>query len=207
MTHRYYKVLVGGRSCHGGEQEWSLPDGETPGAWISVDGPLSMCSHGLHLTREPARWYKDGAVPYLAEYDGEVLDDDGDKICCRRVRLLSACKWVDLQVFDSGSHAIQHGFAYAYGSATVRASDSATVISTEYHSDSASVALSHKAAHVDRRNNTLALRSSPKPGQSPKLWQTATLGLNRLRLRRSEDRFVQCHECLGRQVRKNEVQL
>jgi hypothetical protein len=46
----------------------------------------------------------------------------------------------------------------AYDSATVKAYGSATVISTIYHSRSATVALANLAAHVDRRDETLELR-------------------------------------------------
>ena len=59
----------------------------------------------------------------------------------------------------------------AYGSATVRASDSAmveaydsaTVISTPWHRNSAQVALSQMAAHVDRRGNRVVCRTAEVP--------------------------------------------
>src|SRR5581483_3588352 len=106
---RLYKVLQGDRSCHGGTLTWPLPtahpDGTwTPGAWVEVEGPLAMCQSGLHLTREPIRWHLDGSQLYEAESEGEVLDDGGEKVCCRRVRLLRAVPWSEHGVYHDGTH-------------------------------------------------------------------------------------------------------
>jgi hypothetical protein len=74
-----------------------------------------------------------------------------------------------VRAYDSATvEAYDSATVEAYGSATVRAYDSATVeaygsatvISTPYHSASAEVALSHLAAHVDRRDGKLVLRSA-----------------------------------------------
>lgn len=93
MTEKkLYKVLVNGRSCHGGDLAWSLPDGDTPGEWHRVEGDLEMCRRGLHLTDAPyANWYKWGAAVYEAEAEG-VVEWDGDKCVCRAARLLRECE-------------------------------------------------------------------------------------------------------------------
>src|SRR3990167_2155757 len=92
MAVLWFKVLVDGKSCHSGSLRWSLPtfDGETwrPGDWHEVIGALDMCSNGLHITSRPAKWYADKCVIFVAEYDGEIVENGTDKIACRRVRLL-----------------------------------------------------------------------------------------------------------------------
>src|SRR5690606_7506155 len=135
MTY-YYKVLLHGRSCHGGDCEYALPvqreDGTwEPGEWMpEIRGPLALCAHGYHLTREPARWWREGAECYVAEWDGEHVGDGGDKIAVRRCRLLrrlTAVELASLRVFVEGSHQVSDGIAWAYGSARVRAHGSAQV--------------------------------------------------------------------------------
>ena len=88
-----FKVLVAGRSCHGGDLAWSLPtpndDGTwTPGDWHTVAGDLRLCKVGLHLTTEPARWLLVGCEAYRAEGERPGRRD-GDKQVFGRVRLLA----------------------------------------------------------------------------------------------------------------------
>lgn len=93
---KLYKVLVDGRSCHGGRMAWSLPtkgtDGSwTPGEWHEVDGPVVLCRSGLHLTDSPQHWWIDGATAYEVEAEGVVGDPNRTpdrKVAARRVRLL-----------------------------------------------------------------------------------------------------------------------
>lgn len=93
---KLYKVLVDGRSCHGGKMLWSLPtkgaDGSwTPGEWHEVDGPAVIGRSGLHLTDSPQHWWLDGATAYEVEAEGVVGDPDAvpdRKVAARRVRLL-----------------------------------------------------------------------------------------------------------------------
>jgi hypothetical protein len=95
-TPTLYKVLVDGRSCHGGRLVWSLPtrndDGTwTPGAWHEVDGDLALCRNGLHLTDHPAMWWLDGAVAFEVEAEGVVGNPNNTndrKVVAKRVRLL-----------------------------------------------------------------------------------------------------------------------
>jgi hypothetical protein len=85
---KLYKILEGNKSCHGGDLEWSLPDGK-PGNWHEITGDLSMCSKGIHLTDKPARWFKWNCSIYEAEYEGEILWDKNESKCCvRKARLL-----------------------------------------------------------------------------------------------------------------------
>jgi hypothetical protein len=90
ITEKYYKVLVNGKSCHGGNLTWSLPTDNGPGDWHSVDGKIVICERGLHVTTNPNHWWKDGCTVYEAEIDGEIGGriDAKAKIVVPRVRLL-----------------------------------------------------------------------------------------------------------------------
>lgn len=91
---KYYKVLVNGKSCHGGEFTWSLPTDDQPGEWNEVagEGKILLCSRGLHVTTNPAHWWKDGCVVYEAEIDGEIggVNKEKCKIVVPKVRLIRA---------------------------------------------------------------------------------------------------------------------
>jgi hypothetical protein len=187
MRSELFKVLRDGRSCHGGSLTWPLPsqneDGSwTPGEWVEVSGPLSMCSNGLHLTTNPREWYVEAAQVYAAEYDGEIVRDDGsDKVCVRRARLLSEVAWSDHGVYHEGHHdlygnaqATLYGNAQArlygnaqatlYGNAQATLYGNAQATSDRWHSPSATVALAQLAAHIDRRGGKLILRSAETEG-------------------------------------------
>uniref|UniRef100_A0A6M3KLK4 Uncharacterized protein n=2 Tax=viral metagenome TaxID=1070528 RepID=A0A6M3KLK4_9ZZZZ len=88
---KLYKILVDGKSCHGGKLQWSLPRKEEgkwiPGNWHKIKGNLSICNKGLHLTKEPYRWYKWGCTCYLAETK-QIYNWRGDKCVCNPARLL-----------------------------------------------------------------------------------------------------------------------
>jgi hypothetical protein len=93
MGMKYYKILRDGRSCNGGDTEWSLPkkqkDGSwKPGKWMPpiVGNPLS-CKNGYHLCRESdvLGWLNDEI--YEAEYYGEIIEED-DKVTVQEARLL-----------------------------------------------------------------------------------------------------------------------
>ena len=99
----YYKILVRGRSAHGGDMQWSLPEGDTPGEWHEVSLPLSPCHHGLHLATEIGVWLKWDADIYVAEADGEVIACDNHKVCVQRARLIRKVEapdyWLSAQDF------------------------------------------------------------------------------------------------------------
>ncbi len=114
-----FKVLVNGKSCHGGTLEWSLPKKNRmgiwrPGSWHEVEGPLSICSHGLHLTTKPEEWYKDGCVVYVAEFRGESKSGDRQKLCVRAARLREPVK-VPTWVFSGSGSGYGDGYGYGYG--------------------------------------------------------------------------------------------
>lgn len=90
---QYYKVLVAGKSCHGGTMDWSLPttkrDGTAKaGKWMSVPNvdDIKVCNYGLHLTSDFARWLKPGCSVYEAEHD-KIFGEQEDKIVTNRARL------------------------------------------------------------------------------------------------------------------------
>ncbi|HUX17797.1 MAG TPA: hypothetical protein VMV63_01240 [Acidithiobacillus sp.] len=93
-----YKILSrDGHSINGGDLQWSLPrkDGRKwiPGDWHEVVGELKPCESGLHLAKDPwNRWYRWGARAFVAEHDGECVDH-GDKIVCRKARLLRELRY------------------------------------------------------------------------------------------------------------------
>ncbi|MBK9272777.1 MAG: hypothetical protein IPM48_14425 [Saprospiraceae bacterium] len=88
---KLYKILVDGRSCHGGDLKWSLPTKKgnkwIPGEWHEVKGDLKICERGLHLTKKPFMWYRLGCTNYEAEVE-DIISWYGDKCVVRRARLL-----------------------------------------------------------------------------------------------------------------------
>ena len=85
---KLYKVLVNGRSCHGGNMEWSLPSVKGPGKWHQFDEQIKICRRGLHLTTAPYQsWMLWGARVYEAEAQG-IIEWQEDKCVCRRARLI-----------------------------------------------------------------------------------------------------------------------
>lgn len=83
----FYKVLVGGKSCHGGNLQWSLPKGKRLGKWHDIAGALAPCRNGLHVTRDPKLWWVNNAEVYAVAIKGERIDSN-DKSCVRHARLL-----------------------------------------------------------------------------------------------------------------------
>ena len=112
-TRTAIKVLRAGQSWHGGTHTWSLPtqreDGTwKPGAWTPRVTPR-LCSTGYHLTRDPVEWWgRDGdVVAYLAEHDGAVDDQGGEKISVERCRLLRPLTTAELEahgIYLTGEH-------------------------------------------------------------------------------------------------------
>ncbi|MFX1501827.1 MAG: pentapeptide repeat-containing protein [Promethearchaeota archaeon] len=85
---KLYKVLKGNRSCHGGNFEWSLPEGDKPGDWTPIIEDVIMCCRGYHLTTHYAHW-SDGGNISIYEAEGDVVAFNGyDKVVCTRARLL-----------------------------------------------------------------------------------------------------------------------
>ncbi len=126
-----FKILVDGRSCHGGTLEWSLPTADGPGAWHEVQGPTQLCRRGLHLATDPRKWLKPGCRIYVVDAEGIGERADADcKIVVQRARLvreLTPEEYEWCRVLTRGVHVVTDGEWIAYGSATVRAYGSATV--------------------------------------------------------------------------------
>ncbi len=130
-----YKILVQGQSCHGGSLDWSLPHDGQPGEWHEVQGELVKCRKGIHLTDDPAQWWKPGCTIYPVEAEGVVgsCEDDADrKVVAHRVRLLRELtqdKLSELHIWSEGEHEV-HGTtaAIACGNASVVAGGNARVV-------------------------------------------------------------------------------
>lgn len=62
------------------------PDGE----WLVHDGRVEMCHSGLHASRHPfdALQYAPGSILCWVECD-DVVSEDGDKLVCRRRRIVA----------------------------------------------------------------------------------------------------------------------
>ncbi len=95
---RLYKVLgEDGRACNGGTGAWPVPVNGTPGEWLSVEGPLRPCEHGLHLCRRQdlVEWL--GPVIWRAEAAPDAAREDCDnKVVVARARLVArVTTWTD----------------------------------------------------------------------------------------------------------------
>ena len=77
-----FKVLVDGKSCHGGEYKYP-----PLGRWTPAVDP-SICSTGYHLTSDPLAWWKPKAALYIAEGKGKIDGDGQNKLAFEQVRLL-----------------------------------------------------------------------------------------------------------------------
>lgn len=128
---KVYKVLLGDKSCHGGEQVWPLPTADGPGEWLEFSGDLVPCKKGYHVTTDPLKWYDRSELSvYEAEVDGEIVPCQDDKSVCRKVRLvrrLGDNELADFNIFVYGTHNVNSGEVVACGSAVVRAWDRAVV--------------------------------------------------------------------------------
>jgi hypothetical protein len=137
-----YKVTgPSGEPLHGGFGNWPLPHDGEPGAWREVNGELVMRRRGLHLTSEPARWWRPGCRIFPAEAEGIRGEPDADrKVVCRRARLLreltTPVELATVNIFLSGDHdiagevvavALESSSVVAWGSSRVVAWGSSRV--------------------------------------------------------------------------------
>lgn len=84
----YYKFLNQDLLGPYSNAHWPLPTPESPGEWLEVSGELVMCENGLHVCEaEHLLSWIDYAL-FEVEVDGERLDDQSQKICARRARLV-----------------------------------------------------------------------------------------------------------------------
>jgi len=90
MMTRYFKILVDGKSCHGGNANWSLPDGDNPGKWMPKLTKLVPCKRGYHivLAHQIPQWLKEDCQIFELETSGKVIAHKDDKFVCGKVRLI-----------------------------------------------------------------------------------------------------------------------
>ena len=90
-----FKVLVDGKSCHGGEAEYP-----PPGEWTE-ERTASCCNSGWHLTSDPLRWWKPKAELWLADGRFPLNGDGTEKAAFTSVRLIEHVtpEWPYLVVF------------------------------------------------------------------------------------------------------------
>ena len=135
ITTSWYKVLMNGKSFHGGGLAWSLPSQDSPGEWHEVEGELVICENGLHVTNDPARWFAVGADVYVAECDG-FIEQKEDKACFWKVRLIRKLDTEELRqlrIAGDGELVVrENDFAFVFGSCQATAHDSSQV--TAYNS-------------------------------------------------------------------------
>ena len=94
---KYYKILVKGKSCHGGSANWGLPKDGRPGVWMPpITGKLKACERGYHVVKDKdiLEWLKEDCQIFEAEPKGEVSYAD-NKGVCRSARLTKPLKWDD----------------------------------------------------------------------------------------------------------------
>lgn len=86
---KVYKVLnEDGSAFHGGRGRWPLPTENEPGDWLHSDGKIEPCVRGLHLCRRRDLVHWLGPAIFEAEYRGEMIVADDDKIVVSSARLL-----------------------------------------------------------------------------------------------------------------------
>lgn len=118
-----FKVLVGGRSCHGGDLAWSLPrlvaGAWVPGDWHEVQR-VDLCREGLHLTSVPEAWWKPGATLYAVEAEQVSGDAAAEtKVVARRVRLLrvvAPSEYAETRGVRVVAGRVDYGYGDGYGS-------------------------------------------------------------------------------------------
>ena len=93
---RYFKILMDGKSCNGGNATWSLPHDDQPGDWMPEINGIQMCERGYHVcaAQEILTWIKEGCQIFEAENAGESMDGD-NKTVCSQVRLIRQMTWND----------------------------------------------------------------------------------------------------------------
>lgn len=87
MSSKAYKFLAKDAVGPFSGFAWPLPAGDARGAWVEVEGPLELCTRGVHVCRpsDLAHWLHEEL--WELEIDGEELEGV-DFIVVRRARLL-----------------------------------------------------------------------------------------------------------------------
>lgn len=79
---RAYKTLNGGRSPFTG-LPWPLPTGSQAGDWVRAQGPVGLCTNGIHAasTEQLPHWL--GMELWEVELAGEIISDEAAVIASR----------------------------------------------------------------------------------------------------------------------------
>ena len=91
---RAYKILSEGRSPFTGWR-WPLPAGEQPGDWVQAEGPIGLCTNGIHAatTEQLPHWL--GMELWEIELDGEIIDHAAALIASRARLVRPIDAWDD----------------------------------------------------------------------------------------------------------------
>ena len=92
VVPRAYKTLSEGRSPFTG-WKWPLPDGQQPGEWVLAEGPIALCTNGIHAanTEQLPHWL--GMELWEIELDGQVVFDEAALIASRARLIKPIAAW------------------------------------------------------------------------------------------------------------------
>ena len=174
MHNTLYKVLKPNGEATHAAFSWPLPNGETPGDWVTVDGPLKLCSNALHLTGQPARWYEEGYRVFAVEVPEEAGRTDYDAIehkigvsKCRLLRELTDCELCNLLIVRKGFSrdivaegdyvVVEGGTIEAVWGGTIKAEITGYYSTVIWYSGTVTDNIRDHAVVIDRRNPTAPL--------------------------------------------------
>jgi len=91
---RAYKVLNESRSPFTAWR-WPLPCDGQPGEWVQADGPIALCTNGVHAasTEQLPHWL--GMELWEIELDGEIIRDKAALIASRARLVRKITAWDD----------------------------------------------------------------------------------------------------------------
>jgi hypothetical protein len=87
VSQYVFKFLARGAIGSVSEFAWPKPVQEVPGVWVETDGPLQLCSSGVHVCRasELAHWLHEEL--WVIEIDGSTIEST-DCVLAARGRLV-----------------------------------------------------------------------------------------------------------------------
>jgi hypothetical protein len=113
---KFYKVLVDGRSCHGGNLAVVAAEGRASrvtGTASPTTCRFASALRGFHLTDAPTHWYvPTGCQIFEVEPEGIAAEEKGDrKVVARGARLIrqvtDAVELAALGIYLEGEHTIR----------------------------------------------------------------------------------------------------
>ena len=87
-----YKVLRAVRSEFTGWQ-WSLPDGDQPGAWVHAEGSIAVCVNGIHASTPEQLPHWLGAELWEIELGGDILEHEAALVASQARLLRRVDRW------------------------------------------------------------------------------------------------------------------